>query len=127
MNIRPYPEEERCQLCRYAREIPNNTDKISCRYGKPSLTSPYWPEIDKTAWCGKFHYNELMKPNHKEITYQALYHPTHRVGHVETFTDKDLIIRKRIKDKYPEAVFPDEQQIAGVDVSIFPNDPWGYR
>lgn len=126
MNIKPYPEEEKCQSCHYAREIPNNTERISCRYGKPSLTSPYWPEVDKTAWCGKYHYDENFKPIHKEITYMTRTSPTCHLGHIDTFTDKEPIIRKRIKDKYPEAIFPDEGPTLAVDLSKEPRDPWGW-
>lgn len=126
MTIRPYPEEERCQNCHYARAIPNDPQKISCRYGKPSLVSPYWPEVDKTAWCGKYHYDENFKPSYKEITYMTSTTPTCHAGHIETFTDKESIIRKRIKDKYPEALFDDEVRSYSRDPSIFPSDPWGW-
>lgn len=126
MTIKPYPEEEKCQSCHYARGISNNSEKISCRYGKPNLNAPYWPEIDKHAWCGKYHYNENFKPTYKEITYNTRTAPTCHSGHIETFAEKESIVRKRIKDKYPEAIFPDEQSVIGIDLSKGPSDPWGW-
>jgi hypothetical protein len=125
MEIRPYPEEQRCQNCSYARVIEGKPSNISCRYAAPNIKYPYWPEVDSTAWCAKWEFNLKIKPETKEIIYNALTHPTNRVGHIETFTNDEKIVRKRIKEKYPEAVFKDEQNSYAIDLSN-PHDPWGW-
>jgi hypothetical protein len=125
MEIEPYPEEQRCQNCSYAREIKEKINHISCRYGSPNIKPPHWPEVDNTAWCAKWDFNQKIKPETKEIIYKALTHPTNRVGHIETFTNDEKIVRKRIKEKYPEAVFEDEQKTYAIDSSN-PRDPWGW-
>lgn len=123
MEIKPYPEEQRCQNCAYARIIEGKPNIISCRYGAPNIKYPYWPEVDSTAWCSKWKFNESIKPKLKEITYETLTNPTFHIGHIQTYTDDEKIIRKRIKDAYPNAVFQDERVTIARDPAY---DPWGW-
>lgn len=119
MSIRPYPEEEKCQNCVYSREIQNNQEKVSCRYSNPEINPPHWPEISKDEWCNNYRYNPKINPIFKEIVYQAIQKPTYRVGNILTFTEEEEIIKKRIKDKYSEAIFPDVYLNVARDVSVF--------
>lgn len=116
MEIVPYPEEQKCQNCHYARSIPNNPNQISCRYGKPNVKAPYWPEIDNTAWCGKWVFNTEIKPLEQKVTYTTNL-MTHE-GVVKTFSTSQRIIEKRIKEQFPQATNNPAQ-----NEKI---DPWGF-